>query len=115
MGGNFRRLDAIRVILREPIRPSEPTLAEPSALLADPALAARVRVYLVCDQPVDPLSCEPVSVRRREVEDLARRSRSFLRRGFAASAGDRFVRADAPRLSPEPPIPKLFRGVQVFR
>ena len=65
MGGDFWRLDAIRVIFREPIRTSESTLAEPSALLADPALAARVGVHMVCDQPIDPLSREPVPIRGR--------------------------------------------------
>ena len=56
MANDLGGLDPVRAVLRDPIRASESTLAEPGAVLADTNLAVGVRVYLVRDQPYNPLS-----------------------------------------------------------
>lgn len=61
MGWDLVGLDSVRAILREPVRAAKPILSEPGSILADPVMAARLRLYLVRDQPADLVSCKTIS------------------------------------------------------
>ena len=53
MADNFRRVDAVRPLFRQPVRPPEPDLRKPDPFLANTLVAVSVRLRVVRFEPPD--------------------------------------------------------------
>ena len=62
MGDDLERVDAFRVLFRQPVCSAKSILAEPSRILADIAVADGLWLCLVCVESADNLSCAEIPV-----------------------------------------------------
>src|SRR5215204_3667232 len=107
MARNLGCLDSVRIIFRESVRASESTLRKTASILANTFVAACFGLHMVLHQPAHPVSRQAVSVRRRQMEDIAPRSSRRVRGGSLHPAAYRCTGFDQAGLSAEQGLAKL--------